>query len=84
MQDGDVSQARRWYEKAADHGNATAMYNLGLSAQRAAEMDLALDWFERAAESGDCDAMFAFGNLLHESGEVDQGVAGGRRLPAAG
>jgi TPR repeat protein len=52
----DYKRARRWYEKAAACGDASAMYNLGLlyANGRGVEQDYeqARRWYEKAVKAG--------------------------------
>ena len=56
----DEVEAARWYRKAADQGQKTAQFNLGLMYQsgRGVPKDEAeaIKWFNKAAEQGHEDA----------------------------
>ena len=67
----DQATALEWYHKAADAGNATALYNIavyyaygfgGLKADKAA----AVEWYRKAANAGNLDAMNMMGRYYHE------------------
>jgi TPR repeat protein len=65
----DLGQARHWYEKAAEAGEANAMVNLGLMLadhRDPADLDVeqARHWFHRVAEVGNTKAMVWLGSLL--------------------
>jgi TPR repeat protein len=55
MQPPDLEAARHWYERAADAGNSTAMYNLAVMYKhrmKPRDMKTARRWLDRAAEAG--------------------------------
>jgi hypothetical protein len=60
---GRWDEAITWYEKAAEKGNATAMYNLGLVYRDRGRLRTAERWLRMAAENGDPDADLAIRNL---------------------
>jgi len=61
----DAEQAVSWYRRAADAGDASAQYNLGLCYADgdgvAKDSELALSWYRRAAEAGHADAQYKLG-----------------------
>jgi len=61
----DWSKAREWYEKAAEKGNAEAMFNLGVMYEHGEGVPQnyakAAEWYEKWAEKGDAKAMFRLG-----------------------
>jgi S1-C subfamily serine protease len=66
----DDAEAVRWYQKAAEQGEALAQYNLGvlyangIGVQKdAAE---AVRWYRRAAEQGDAIAQFNLGTMYRK------------------
>src|SRR5262249_23541374 len=66
----DLSQAVRWWRRAADQGDAAVGFNLGflyfkgeLVPKDSAE---ALRWFGKAAELGDANAQFHLGWMYRE------------------
>jgi TPR repeat protein len=67
----DYTQAREWYEKAADKGYARAMTDLGLLyayGQGVAQDDAkANEWFEKAADKGDVSTMVIVGLLYRDA-----------------
>lgn len=72
----DVSQARFWLGKAAEQGNAKAMYLLGES-YRGSGWPNIIAWWEKAAENGSADAQWSLG-MEYQAGH---GVA--RNYPKA-
>lgn len=74
-------EARKWYERAAEGGYASAYYNLGLLYQEGVGVEknsaTALDWFRKAAERGHAPAQNNYGVLLQ------QGVRGQQDMAAA-
>jgi TPR repeat protein len=58
--DRDYGKAREWYQKAADKGNAYAMYNLGGLYENgngvAQDYGKAREWYQKAADAGHADA----------------------------
>jgi TPR repeat protein len=63
----DYDRARQWFQKAADAGNATAMYNLGYLYQHGQgvtrDYRQARQWYQKAAEAGNADAKQALSRL---------------------
>ncbi len=61
----DDAEAVRWYRLAADQGNATAQFNLGVmyDTGRGVPQDdaEAVRWYRLAADQGDADAQFNLG-----------------------
>jgi hypothetical protein len=66
LADSDPAQARLWFEKAAEAGNAAAMNNLGVLLADSDPAQARL-WFEKAAEAGNAAAMNNLGVLLTDS-----------------
>ena len=56
------------FEKAADAGNAGAMFNLGLllAGLEPPQLDAARGWYQKAADAGDTDAMVNLGLMLEQ------------------
>jgi Hint domain/Sel1 repeat len=56
----DFAEAIKWYSKAADHGDRTAQYNLGLMYDRGLGVPkdhvAAATWFQKAADHGHTEA----------------------------
>jgi uncharacterized protein len=55
----DYCNAREWFQKAADAGNAYAMYGLGWMYEKGEGVILdytkVLDWYQKAAAAGSAD-----------------------------
>jgi tetratricopeptide (TPR) repeat protein len=66
---GAGEPAEQWYRKAADGGDADAMFNLGVVLWKQGKEDQAVQWYRKAADAGNADAMFTLGALLAEQGE---------------
>lgn len=56
-------QAKTWYMKAAEQGNADAQYELGAMYFDEQESAQAIPWFKKAAAQGNADAQFQLGNI---------------------
>lgn len=56
----DYAEAMWWYRKAADAGNAAAMFNIGWIYHKGLgvteSLDTAVSWYERAVAIGDKQA----------------------------
>jgi TPR repeat protein len=61
-----------WLTRAADLGNALAMYMLGGIARDAGDLEVARSWWESAAERGETNAMNGLGILCVEAGHPDR------------
>ena len=70
----DFQQAFKWYERAAEQGNADAQYCLGMMYDEGKgvpqDYQEALKWIRRAAEQGDSRSQFLLG-VNYESGDRD-------------
>ena len=68
-----------WYRKAADQGNASAQYNLGLMYWRSQgvpqDYAAAVSWYRKAADQGHADAQFNLGIMYEEGQGVPQDYA---------
>ncbi|MFF1636691.1 tetratricopeptide repeat protein [Streptomyces sp. NPDC058246] len=53
---GDTGRARDWYERAAETGDSTAMYNLGVLLEAQGDSEGARAWYQRAADVSHPDA----------------------------
>jgi TPR repeat protein len=66
-----TTQAKIWYQKAADQGYAAAQTNIGRLYENGSGVDKdyakALAWYQKAADQGDAGAQFSVG-LFYESG----------------
>ncbi|WP_232792779.1 peptidoglycan-binding protein [Caulobacter hibisci] len=75
----DLTEARRWYERAAQSGDASAMHNVGLFASRGQggpeNWTTAATWFRKAAEAGLVDSQFNLAQLYAKGRGVAQNPA---------
>jgi TPR repeat protein len=71
-QAGDLDEARRWYQQAADSGNVAAQRGLARLAEQAGDLDQARLWYQQAAESGDLTALGGLARLAERIGDLDQ------------
>ena len=74
----DFKEAVKWYQKAADQGNAMAQSNLGLryASGEGVEQDLkeAVKWSQKAADQGDAYAQYNLGAGYYEGKGVEQDI----------
>lgn len=72
----DHQKAKAWYEKAANKGDAGAMFSLGnlyyFTLGVLQDYQIAKSWYEKAAEKGNLVAMFNLGALYHSGQGVPQ------------
>ena len=72
----DYTKALEWYNKAANAGNATAMYNIGYMYDygEGVEQDYskALEWYNKAANAGNSAAINNIGYMYEFSEGVEQ------------
>ena len=78
----DYTKAMKWYERAAENGNSTAMINLGAIYERGIDISQGIDipqdyakaieLYERAAEKGNTTAMNYLGNMCRLSIGIPQ------------
>lgn len=75
----DLVEARRWTERAAEGGDAKAMYNLANAYFNGAggtrNTTTAAQWFQKAAELGMTDAQYNLGRIYEEGYGVKQNGA---------
>ncbi|KSB90120.1 Localization factor PodJS [Caulobacter vibrioides] len=75
----DLGEARRWYERAAQGGDPSAMHNIALFAYRgdggAKNLTTAANWFRKAAETGLVDSQFNLAQLYENGRGVAQNPA---------
>jgi localization factor PodJL len=75
----DLTEARRWTERAAEGGNRAAMHNLGIAyadGQGGPEnAAMAAQWFRRAADLGLVDSQYNLGVLYEQGRGVGQNAA---------
>jgi hypothetical protein len=66
----DDTEAMKWYRKAADAGNATAMYNIGWLYENgkgvSRDYTKAKKWYRKAADAGDSDAAIELKRLRQQ------------------
>jgi uncharacterized protein len=65
---GNNAEAIRWYQQAADQGNAAAQYSLGLMHEKgrgglAKDDAEAIRWYKKAADQGNAAAQFKLTSL---------------------
>ena len=64
----DLTEAEKWYTKAAEQGHADAQTELGhFFIRGGTNFRVAADWYEKAAEQGHAEAAFSLG-MLYKSG----------------
>jgi localization factor PodJL len=75
----DLSEARRWTERAAQNGDRKAMHNLGLyyfeGTGGTKNTTVAAQWFRKAADLGLVDSQYNLARLYEEGFGVGQNVA---------
>jgi len=71
FQTKDYDSAHRWYAKAADQGDATAQYNMGViyafGHGVSKDQAKAISWYRKAGEQGDADAQFIVGSAYQDA-----------------
>jgi len=64
----DMSESAKWYRKAAEGGEATAQFSLGLGYENGngvnKDIAEAIKWYRKAAEQGDAAAQNQYGYML--------------------
>ncbi|MFF8832408.1 tetratricopeptide repeat protein [Streptomyces sp. NPDC015131] len=68
---GDGS-GHEWLRRAAESGDATAMYNLAVRAEGRGDLVEAERWSRRSADAGNPKGAYALGLLLHRRGDTEQ------------
>ena len=72
----DYSEAVKWYRKAAEQGDATAQYNLGVCYEKGRgvpqDYSEAVKWYRKAAEQGDATAQYNLGVCYDKGRGVPQ------------
>jgi TPR repeat protein len=75
----DYAEAMTWYRKAADVGNAPAMWRIGMLFAHgqgvSSDFAEAMKWYRKAADSGDSVAMRMLGLLFEIGTDVPQDYA---------
>ena len=66
-----LEEAEKWFEKAANQGNAHAQYKLALRKVSIVKEE-AIEWFGKAADQGDEKAQFELGRIYKEEGEYNE------------
>ncbi|MEE2042532.1 tetratricopeptide repeat protein [Nocardiopsis tropica] len=66
----DDSQAERWYRRAAEAGDASAMRQLGRLVEKAGRFQEAERWYRRSLNAGDTTALSRLGRLARRVGDV--------------
>lgn len=83
-----IESANRWYRRAADRGNAQAMWSLGVNHLSCkggtTDNEQAIYWLERAAERGHELATWALARMYLKGYPVGRDVARGLELLRAG
>jgi TPR repeat protein len=73
----DKAKALKWFECAAEPGNAESVLQIAMQFQPAAcnakDVDEAVSWFRRTAYLGDASAMFKLGVCLQQRRRDGQG-----------
>ncbi|MDG4594290.1 MAG: SEL1-like repeat protein [Candidatus Contendobacter sp.] len=79
----DYAQARQWYQKAAEQGNAEAQFNLGVMYANGygvkQDYAQARQWFQKAADQGLANAQFNLGVMYDEGQGVKQDYSQARQ-----
>ena len=69
---GDLKEAKKWWQLAAEAGNSEAMFSLGVLAKESGDLKEAKKWHQLAAEAGNTEAMTNLGVLADESGDLKE------------
>ncbi len=76
----DYTEAIKWYKKAAEKGNVSAMCNLGICYQYGfgasindENLALAIEWYKKAADQGYARAQYHLGNC-YENQKIDDKI----------
>jgi len=68
----DHAAAATWFQRAAERGNPSAQYMLGVALAKGKgtpqNYELAATWYQRAVDQGDAGAMVNLGNLYDAAG----------------
>jgi TPR repeat protein len=84
-QRGDIDEAERWYQRAADAGDAEGMNLLGLLLhERRHNTADATRWFRQAVDNGSTDAMVNLGVLGADRDDLDEAETWYSRAAKAG
>lgn len=66
----ETPYAQMWFKRAADQGLARAMHNLGVTAFRSGDNELAIEWLKKAVAADWANSMLPLGKLLEEQGDI--------------
>ncbi len=72
------------WTRAAEAGNSSSMFNLGVLLADQGDLDSARSWWTRAAEAGNSSSMFNLGVLLADQGDLDSARSWWTRAAEAG
>ncbi|MFI7232505.1 pentapeptide repeat-containing protein [Nonomuraea angiospora] len=81
---GRFSDARRWFERAAQAGEADALGALAMTFDARGDVERAELWYQRAADAGHGPVMHDYGVFLAENGHRERAEEMYRRAAAAG
>lgn len=59
----NYSEAAKWYQKAVEQGDMSAMYTVGRCYEKAQNDAEAVRWYRKAAEQGIANAQWKLGHL---------------------
>lgn len=65
----DTNEAESWYRWAAEAGDTSVTYDLGILLHERGDLDKAEIWYQRAVDNGETLAMYALGCLHQERGD---------------
>ena len=68
----NYAEAVKWYQKAAEQGNADAQYRLGERYYKAQNYAEAVKWYQKAAEQGNADAQYELGYSYYHGRGVER------------
>jgi tetratricopeptide (TPR) repeat protein len=67
---GNLADARSWFSRAAELGDADSMKQLAVLAAQAGDRVTALDWLRDAADHGDAESLHQLGNVAYGEGDL--------------
>jgi TPR repeat protein len=76
--------AVRLYQRAAEAGNADALWPAARLLERAGRLDEAIGWLQARAEAGDTHALQQAARLLERAGHLDEAISLYQRAAEAG
>ena len=68
---GDVIDAMRWFQKAAEQGYAPAQARLGYLLDYSEDDAQAIGWYQKAAEQGEAEGQYGLAKM-HSTGEAGE------------